>query len=168
MAVVQPLPPAALLPGESRPAAPLPVTSVLFACTLNMIRSPMAESMLKHFHGHRIYVDSAGVRQGDEVDPFAVSVMEEMGIDLSRHRCKSFDDLEDTNYDLIITLSPEAHHRAMELTRTMACDVEFWNTFDPTLVDGSRAAMLDAYREVRDGLYERIVRRFPLSRGPTV
>ncbi|GAA4259373.1 low molecular weight phosphatase family protein [Azospirillum formosense] len=147
---------------------PLPVTSVLFACTYNMIRSPMAAAIMRHFHGTRVYVDSVGVREGDEVDPFAVAVMEEMGIDLSRHRCRSFEDLEDTNFDLIVSLSPEAQHRAIEMTRTMACDVEFWNTFDPTLVDGNREAMLDAYRKVRDGLLGRIKERFPLSRGPTV
>ncbi|CAO3430248.1 arsenate-mycothiol transferase ArsC [Azospirillum argentinense] len=147
---------------------PLPVTSVLFACTYNMIRSPMAAAIMRHFHGTRVYVDSVGVREGDEVDPFAVAVMEEMGIDLSRHRCRSFEDLEDTNFDLIVSLSPEAQHRAIEMTRTMACDVEFWNTFDPTLVDGNREAMMEAYRKVRDGLLSRIKERFPLSRGPTV
>ncbi|KAA0680866.1 low molecular weight phosphatase family protein [Azospirillum brasilense] len=147
---------------------PLPVTSVLFACTYNMIRSPMAAAIMRHFHGTRVYVDSVGVREGDEVDPFAVAVMEEMGIDLSRHRCRSFEDLEDTNFDLIVSLSPEAQHRAIEMTRTMACEVEFWNTFDPTLVDGNREAMLDAYRKVRDGLLNRVKERFPLSRGPTV
>ncbi|MDW7556545.1 low molecular weight phosphatase family protein [Azospirillum brasilense] len=147
---------------------PLPVTSVLFACTYNMIRSPMAAAIMRHFHGTRVYVDSVGVREGDEVDPFAVAVMEEMGIDLSRHRCRSFEDLEDTNFDLIVSLSPEAQHRAIEMTRTMACEVEFWNTFDPTLVDGNREAMLEAYRKVRDGLLGRIKERFPLSRGPTV
>ncbi|MFC5356167.1 low molecular weight phosphatase family protein [Azospirillum himalayense] len=147
---------------------PLPVTSVLFACTYNMIRSPMAAAIMRHFHGTRVYVDSVGVREGDEVDPFAVAVMEELGIDLSRHRCRSFEDLEDTNFDLIVSLSPEAQHRAIEMTRTMACDVEFWNTFDPTLVDGNREAMLDAYRKVRDGLLGKIKERFPLSRGPTV
>ncbi|MDQ2102285.1 arsenate-mycothiol transferase ArsC [Azospirillum isscasi] len=147
---------------------PLPVTSVLFACTYNMIRSPMAAAIMRHFHGTRVYVDSVGVREGDEVDPFAVVVMEEMGIDLSRHRCRSFEDLEDTNFDLIVSLSPEAQHRAIEMTRTMACDVEFWNTFDPTLVDGNREAMLEAYRKVRDGLLGKIRERFPLSRGPTV
>ncbi|MBB3266211.1 protein-tyrosine-phosphatase [Azospirillum sp. OGB3] len=144
------------------------MTSVLFACTYNMIRSPMAAAIMRHFHGTRVYVDSVGVREGDEVDPFAVAVMEEMGIDLSRHRCRSFEDLEDTNFDLIVSLSPEAQHRAIEMTRTMACEVEFWNTFDPTLVDGNRDAMLEAYRKVRDGLLTRIKERFPLSRGPTV
>ena len=147
---------------------PLPVTSVLFACTYNMIRSPMAAAMMRHYHGTRVYVDSVGVREGDEVDPFAVAVMEEIGIDLSKHRCRTFEDLEDTNFDLIVSLSPEAQHRAIEMTRTMACDVEFWNTFDPTLVDGTRDAMLEAYRHVRDGLLTKVKQRFPLSRGPTV
>lgn len=147
---------------------PLPVTSVLFACTYNMIRSPMAAGLLRHFLGHKIFVDSAGVREADEIDPFVVAVMEELGIDLSRHVCKTFEELEDTSFDLIISLSPEAQHRAIEMTRTMACDVEFWPTFDPTLVDGNRQAMLEAYRKVRDGLLERVKERFPLSRGPTV
>lgn len=147
---------------------PLPVSSVLFACTYNMIRSPMAASLMRHFHGTRVYVDSVGVREGDEVDPFAVAAMEEMGIDLSRHRCRTFEDLEDTNFDLIISLSPEAQHRAIEMTRTMACDVEFWNTFDPTLATGNREAMLDAYRKVRDGMLDKIKERFPLARGPNV
>lgn len=146
----------------------VPLTSILFACTYNMIRSPMAAGLMRHFHGTRVYVDSVGVREGDEIDPFAVAVMEEMGIDLSRHRCRTFEDLEDTNFDLIVSLSPEAQHRAIEMTRTMACEVEFWNTFDPTLVHGTRDAMLEAYREVRDGLLTRIKERFPLSRGPTV
>ncbi|WP_451985817.1 arsenate-mycothiol transferase ArsC [Azospirillum endophyticum] len=147
---------------------PLPVTSVLFACTYNMIRSPMAAAMMRHYHGARVYVDSVGVREGDEVDPFAVAVMEEIGIDISKHRCRTFEDLEDTNFDLIVSLSPEAQHRAIEMTRTMACDVEFWNTFDPTLVDGTRDAMLEAYRQVRDGLLAKLKQRFPLTRGPTV
>ncbi len=147
---------------------PLPVSSVLFACTYNMIRSPMAAGMLRHFHGHRLFVDSVGVRESDGVDPFAVAAMEEMGIDIARHVPKTFEELEDTSFDLIISLSPEAHHRALELTRTMACDVEFWNTFDPTLVDGNREAMMEAYRKVRDGLLDRVKERFPTQRGPTV
>ncbi|WP_431859025.1 low molecular weight phosphatase family protein [Azospirillum sp.] len=147
---------------------PLPVTSVLFACTYNIIRSPMAAGILRHFHGNRLFVDSVGVRESDQVDPFAVAVMDELGMDISRHRPKTFEELEDTSFDLIITLSPEAHHRALELTRTMACDVEFWNTFDPTLVEGNREAMLEAYRKVRDGLMERVKERFPTQRGPMV
>ena len=142
-------------------------TSVLFVCTQNAIRSPMAESMLKHLQGHRIFVDSVGIRQG-ELDPFAVAAMAELGIDLSRHRSKTFDDLEDDSFDLVVTLSPEAHHRAIEMTRTMACDVEFWNTLDPTIVEGNRDTRMEAFRQVRDGLFEQIKRRFPASAPPVV
>jgi protein-tyrosine-phosphatase len=137
--------------------------AVLFACTRNSIRSPMAEALLKHFHGARIYVQSVGVRPG-EVNPFAVAVMDEMGIDISRHRARSFEVLEDDSFDLVISLSPEAQHRAVEMTRHMACEVEFWHTFDPSLVEGSREVRLDAYREVRDSLMRRILERFPLQR----
>ena len=122
----------------------------------------MAENILKHLHGHRIYVDSVGIRAG-ELDGFAVEVLDEIGIDLSTHRSKSFDDLEDEYYDLIITLSPEAQHRAVELTRTMAVDLEFWHTFDPSIVEGNRDTRLAAYRQVRDQLLQRIRDRFPSS-----
>ena len=140
-------------------------SAVLFSCTRNSVRSPMAEALLKYLLGHRIYVDSAGVRPL-EVDPFVIEVMEEIGIDLSRHRSKSFDDLEDTSYDLIISLSPEAQHSAVELTRTMACEVEFWNTFDPSLTEGNRDMRLDAYRQVRDQLKRRIEQRFMIDPKP--
>ncbi len=139
--------------------------AVLFSCTLNSVRSPMAEGLLKHLLGHRIYVDSAGVRSG-EIDPFAIAVMEEIGIDLSRHRAKSFDELADTSYDLIVSLSPEAQHKAVELTRTMACEVEFWPVMDPTWVEGSREVRLEAYRQVRDELRRRIEARFALDLKP--
>jgi protein-tyrosine-phosphatase len=137
-------------------------SSVLFACSLNSIRSPMAEALLKHWHGRHIYVDSVGVREA-EIDPFAVAVMEEIGIDLRRHRPKTFGDLEDTSFDLVVSLSPEAQHSAVELTRTMACDVEFWPIFDPTAVEGSREERLAAYRLVRDNLKARILERFPMA-----
>jgi protein-tyrosine-phosphatase len=137
--------------------------AVLFACTRNAIRSPMSEALLKHFHGARIYVQSVGVRPA-RIDPFVVAAMEEMGIDLARHRQRSFDDLEDDSFDLVISLSPEAQHRAVEMTRHMACEVEFWNTFDPSVVEGSREMRLEAYREVRDSLMRRILERFPLQR----
>ena len=139
--------------------------AVLFSCTRNSVRSPMAEGLLKHLLGHRIYVDSAGVRPL-EIDPFVIEVMDEIGIDLSKHRPKSFDDLEDTSYDLIISLSPEAQHSAVELTRTMACEVEFWNTLDPSIVEGNRDMRLDAYRQVRDQLKRRIEERFALDLKP--
>ncbi len=138
--------------------------AVLFACSLNAIRSPMAEAILKHLQGRRIYVDSVGVRAG-ALDPFAVEAMEEIGIGLETHRPKTFDDLEDNSYDLIVTLSPQAQHSAVEMTRTMACEVEFWHTFDASAVEGSRETRLDAYRQVRDTLMQRILDRFPTS-GP--
>jgi len=141
--------------------------SVLFCCTMNALRSPMAEAMLKHLHGRRIYVDSAGLRTGP-VDEFAVAAMEEIGMDISKHRPKTFEQLEDGSFDLIISLSPEAQHHAVEMTRTMACDVEFWNTFDPSIAEGSRETRLDAYRQVRDLLMRRILTRFPLPGAPRV
>ncbi len=141
--------------------------SVLFCCTANALRSPMAEGILKLLHGRRIFVDSAGLR-ADPPDPFAIAVMDEIGIDLTRHRSKSFDDLEDSSFDLIVSLSPEAQHHAVEMTRTMACDVEFWNTLDPSIIEGSRETRLEAYRQVRDSLMQRIQERFPVPGGPTV
>ena len=141
--------------------------SVLFCCTHNSIRSPMAEGLMKHLHGKRIFVDSVGVR-GSEIDGFVVAVMDEIGIDMSKHRPKTFDDLEDTSFDLIISLSPEAQHSAMEMTRTMACDVEFWPTMDPSVVEGTREERLEAYRDVRDKLMARIRERFPLIGAPQI
>ena len=141
--------------------------SVLFCCTMNSLRSPMAEAMLKHLHGRQIYVDSAGVRTGP-IDEFAVAVMDELGIDITKHKAKSFDDLEDGSFDLIISLSPEAQHRAVEMTRTMAAEVEFWNTFDPSVLEGSRESRMEAYRQVRDQLMRRILQRFPLPGAPRV
>lgn len=139
--------------------------SVLFACTYNAIRSPMAEALLKHLHGRRVFVDSVGVRVAD-LDPYLVVVMQELGIDMSRHKGKTFEELADTSFDLVVTLSPEAQHKAVEMTRTMACEVEYWPTLDPTWVEGSRAATLDAYRTVRDQLLRRIRQRFPVAPVP--
>ncbi len=141
--------------------------AVLFACNRNSVRSPMAEGLLKHLLGHRIYVDSVGVRVAT-IDPFVIEVMDELGIDLSNHRGKDFESLEDTSYDLIVSLSPEAQHRAVELTRTMACEVEFWNTFDPTIIEGNRETRVLAYCEVRDALKKRIEARFALDLKPAV
>jgi protein-tyrosine-phosphatase len=136
--------------------------AVLFACGLNSVRSPMAESLLRHMFPGAIYVKSAGARKG-ELDPFAVAVMAELGQDISGHRPMTFEELDDwegLNFDLIITLSPEAHHRALELTRTHAADVEYWPTHDPTGAEGNREQKLQAYREVCDTLSMRIRRRF--------
>jgi protein-tyrosine-phosphatase len=130
-------------------------------CAQNAVRSPMAEGLTKHFFGRSLYVQSAGVRKS-EADGFMVAVMDEMGIDETRHKPRTIDELEEwegLNFDLIITLSPEAHHKALGLTRTIAADVEYWPTADPTIVQGSREQMLEAYREVRDGLARRIRER---------
>ena len=121
---------------------------------------------MKHYFGHKVYVDSVGVRQG-ETSAFVVTIMEEIGIDLSQHNPKTFDQLEDTSYDLVISLSPDAQHRAVELTRTMACELEYWQTFDATLVQGSRETILDAYREVRDSIQNLILQRFSGGSPPT-
>lgn len=137
------------------------VQSVLFMCGHNSIRSPMAEALARHYFGRSTYVQSAGVRKG-EPDGFMVAAMEEIGVDASRHKARSLEELEELeglNFDLIITLSPEAHHAALDLTRTIAADVEYWPTPDPTLQGGTREQRLDAYRDVRDGLARRIRER---------
>jgi protein-tyrosine-phosphatase len=134
------------------------VQSVLFLCAHNSVRSPMAEGLARHYFGKSIYVQSAGVRAGER-DPFAVAALDELGIDGSKHKPRTLTDLEEwegLNFDLIVSLSPEAHHAALELTRTLACEVEYWPTFDPTIVQGSRDQIMDAYRNTRDGLSYRV------------
>jgi protein-tyrosine-phosphatase len=136
--------------------------AVLFACGLNSVRSPMAAALFAQMFGRAIYVGSAGVRKG-ELDPFAAAVMDEIGLDISRHKPITFEELDEwegLNFDLIITLAPEAHHRALEITRTSGIDVEYWPTADPSAVEGSRAQRLDAYRDVRDQLEKHIRERF--------
>lgn len=144
--------------------------AVLFACTLNVVRSPMAAAILRHLTQQRIYVESAGVRAGEERDPFVDAVMNEIGIDVTLHRPRTLRELNDTTFDLIITLSPEAHHQALELTRTMAVEVEYWPTFDASLVaeTSNRQQVLEAYRSVRESLFKRIKQRFQLTGGPSV
>jgi protein-tyrosine-phosphatase len=144
-------------------AVPTRPQAVLFACGLNSVRSPMAAGLFRELFGKTIYVGSAGVQHGGELDPFAVAAMAEVGIDISRHKPHTFeelDELEGLNFDLIVTLSPQAHHRALELTRTSAATVEYWPTHDPTAIEGSREQRLGAYREVRDELMARIRERF--------
>src|ERR1700678_279772 len=153
-------------------SATRPVTrplAVLFACGLNSVRSPIAAGLFAQLFGRTIYVGSAGVRKG-EIDPFAVAVMAEIDVDVSRHKPITFeelDELEGLNFDLIVTLAPEAHHRALELTRTSAVDVEYWPTADPTDVEGSREQRLETYRAVRDQLLTRIRERFAAGRRPS-
>jgi protein-tyrosine-phosphatase len=136
--------------------------AVLFACGLNSVRSPIAAALLSQMFGRSIYVGSAGVRKS-ELDPFAVAVMAEIGIDISRHKPVTFEELDEwegLNFDLIITLAPEAHHRALELTRTSGVEVEYWPTTDATAIEGNREQRLDAFRNVRDQLLARIRERF--------
>jgi protein-tyrosine-phosphatase len=141
--------------------------AVLFACGMNQVRSPMAAAIMKHFFGQRIFTESAGVHKGEH-DPFVDAVMDEIGIDTQKTRPKTIEELEEwegLNFDLVVTLAPDAHHRALDLTRTNDMDVEYWPTPDPTLAQGSREQRLDAYRQVRDMLLQRIRQRF--NRGAT-
>src|SRR4029077_20354468 len=152
------------LSGSMAAARPL---AVLFACGLNSVRSPIAAVLFGQMFGRATYVGSAGVRKG-ELDPFAVAAMAEIGIDISRHKPVTFEELDEwegLNFDLIVTLAPEAHHRALELTRVSGVEVEYWPTADPSAVEGSREQRLQAYRQVRDQLLARIRARF-IRRGP--
>ena len=146
------------MPAErsSRPHA------VLFACSLNTVRSPMAAALFQQLLGKSMPVVSAGV-QKSELDPFAVAVMEEIGIDIARHKPVTFEELEERDelgVDLIVTLSPPAHHKALELAPALGAEVEYWPTADPTAAEGNREQRLDAYREVRDQLMAHIRARF--------
>ena len=141
-------------------------TAVLFACGMNSVRSPMAEALAQKLFPGQIYVKSAGVRAG-KLDPFVDSVMAEIGIDMSAHRPKSYLELEESGFDLIVTLAPEAHHWALDLTRTDAVDVEYWPTMDPTLATGSREQILNEYRAVRDMLMMRIKKRLNWTPPPS-
>lgn len=141
--------------------------SVLFACTLNTVRSPMAEAIARHYFGREIYFASAGVKSGEE-DGFAIAVMEELGIDIRGHHPHTFEDLADSNFDLIVTLSPEAHHKALEFSRAWAVEVVYWPTPDATAAHGSREAILEAYRSVRDRLMGAIKELFERPMTPGV
>lgn len=142
-------------------------SSVLFACSENSVRSPMAEALAKRLYGHSSYIDSVGVR-ASEVDGFAVSVLDELNIDVHRHHAKTFEDVDPASFDLIVTLSPEAHHRALEFTRGTATEVEYWPMPDPSAVEGSRESRLDAYRRTRDQVLARLKTRFGLPLAPSV
>ncbi len=144
----------------------VPPSSVLFACSQNAVRSPMAEALAKRLYGQATYIDSVGVR-ADEVDPFAACVLDEIGIDVHRHHAKTFDDVDPSSFEVIVTLSPEAHHRALEFTRGTASEVEYWPIPDATAVEGSREARLAAYRQVRDLILARLKARFGSPSGPT-
>ncbi len=140
---------------------------MLFACTMNAVRSPMAAAILSHLTGRRIRVASAGVRAGHS-DPYMIAVMDEIGIDLSEHEPQSLKSLAGETFDLIISLSPEAHHHAIELTRTVPADVEYWATHDATVNSDSetREEKLVRYRGVRDELFRKIKERFATTAAP--
>jgi protein-tyrosine-phosphatase len=142
-------------------------SSLLFACSENSVRSPMAEALAKRLYGHDSFIDSVGVR-AIEVDGFAAAALDELGIDVHRHHAKTFDDVDPSSFDLIVTLSPEAHHRALEFTRGTAAEVEYWPVTDPSAVEGSREMRLDAYRRTRDQILARLKARFGAPSGPSV
>lgn len=139
--------------GLSQPA------SILFLCGMNSIRSPMAEAMAREMLGGRTYVASAGVRPGTR-DPFVDAVLAEVGLSLGKRVPQTVDELEDDFFDIIVTLAPEAHHRALEMTRAHAVDVVYWPTPDPTVASGTREQILDAYRQVREHIRHLLTRRF--------
>ena len=141
--------------------------SVLFACSENSVRSPMAEALAKRLYGQASYIDSVGVR-ASEVDFFAAAALDELGIDVHRHHAKTFDDVDPSSFDLIVTLSPEAHHQALEFTRGTAAEVEYWPVMDPSGVEGSREMRLEAYRSTRDQILARLKARFGAPSGPSV
>jgi protein-tyrosine-phosphatase len=142
-------------------------SSLLFACSENSVRSPMAEALAKRLYGQAVYIDSVGVR-ASEVDSFAAAALEELGIDVHRHHAKTFGDVDASSFELIITLSPEAHHQALEFTRGAAVEVEYWPVTDPSAIEGSRDIRLDAYRRTRDQILARLKARFGAPSGPSV
>jgi protein-tyrosine-phosphatase len=136
--------------------------SVLFLCTSNAIRSQMAAALMRLRYGPLVRVESAGIRPIEEVSAMAAFVIDEVGADMSRARPKGLEafDPEDESFDLIVSLSPEAHHRALDLVPTLGREAEYWPTFDPSLAEGSRDQVLMEYRGVRDALDRRIGARF--------
>lgn len=143
--------------------------AILFVCGMNAIRSPMAEALARTLLPAGTYIASAGVRAGER-DPFVDAVLDEIGLSLGRRQPQTLDELEDDYFDLVVTLAPEAHHAALELTRSSAVEVVYWPMPDPTVATGTREQILGAYREVRDRLKrlieERLLSRERPSSGP--
>ena len=143
--------------------------SVLFCCDHNAVRSPMAEGMMKKFYGTGTYVQSVGVTNDMEIDGFSIAVCAELGVELSRHRSRSFDEMEQwgedlSSFDLVVALSPASQRRALELTRYYHLEVEYWPILDPTGLGDNREARLALYRQARDQIKERLIARW----GPGV
>jgi protein-tyrosine-phosphatase len=150
--------------------------SILFCCDHNSVRSPMAEGLMKQLYGRATYVQSAGVKNDLEVDGFAVAVCQELGIELSRHRSRSFEEMQQwgddlSGFDLVVALSPASQRQALELTRFYHLDVEYWPVMDPTGIGETREAKLAAYRQTRDQIRARMIERFgepaPATEGET-
>lgn len=139
--------------------------SVLFCCDHNAVRSPMAEGMMKKFYGHSCYVQSAGVHNDLEIDGFAVAVCQEIGVELSRHRSRSFDEMQQwgddlSGFDLVVALSPASQRQALEFTRFFHLEVEYWPVMDATGIGETREAKLASYRQARDQIKAQMIRRF--------
>lgn len=139
--------------------------SVLFCCDHNAVRSPMAEGIMKQFYGMETYVQSVGVYNDLEIDGFSIAVCAEMGVELHRHRSRSFDEMEQlgddlSSFDLVIALSPASQRRALELTRVFHLDVEYWPVMDPTGLGETREAKLDAYRQSRDQIIAQLTAKW--------
>ena len=142
----------------SAPGSVLP-KSILFMCRMNAVRSPVAETLARKMLPPTVFIASAGVRAGER-DPFVDAVLSEEGLSLADRSPRTLEELEDDYFDLIVTLAPEAHHAALELTRSMAVEVEYWPTADPSIATGTRDQILSAYRDMRDRLKARIETRF--------
>ena len=139
--------------------------SVLFCCDHNAIRSPMAEGIMKNLYGLDVYVQSAGVKNDLEIDGFAIAVCQEIGVELMRHRTRSFDEMEQwgddlSSFDLVVSLSPASQRRALDLTRLFHLDVEYWHILDPSGLGETREAKLASYRQSRDQILGNIRKRF--------
>ena len=145
-----------------------PIKTVLFACNMNAVRSPMAAGLVNHYFGDHITAFSAGVRQAEEINSFSIACMEELGIDITEHRPRTFADLGEVKLDLVVSLTPQAQHQAVELTHINPVEFEYWPTFDPTLATGNREQRMATFREVRDSLLTRIKARFGQLTEPAV
>lgn len=150
---------------------PLP-QSILFCCDHNAVRSPMAEGIMKKFYGMETYVQSVGVKNDLEIDGFAIAVCQEIGVELSRHRSRSFDEMEEwgddlSSFDLIVSLSPASQRRALELTRVFHLTVDYWPIMDPTGLGETRETKLNAYRQTRDQIIAKLEQNWGPARQPT-
>lgn len=134
--------------------------AVLFACTLNRTRSPMAAALMQQLFGDRVYIDSCGIKAAEALDPLMIEVLAEAGIETPARAPKTFEQLDDDSFDLVVSLTPDAQHRAAQRLRGRAVEIEYWPTYDPTETEGSRDTMLEAYRRLRDLLDQRIRERF--------